>query len=95
MHTDLELAERLIKENIAKSYKQGNKEEVEVFYEEFGHKSVKFIVRFWTDVRKMKNIRIVRLQDIQIIKNTFDKNGIEIPIPVRTVHSFSHDRTLS
>ncbi|MDT0689787.1 mechanosensitive ion channel family protein [Salegentibacter sp. F188] len=83
--SDLEFVQNLTKETIAKAFKQRSNEEVEFMYEEFGDSSINFVVRFWTDVSKNKDILMAKNTAIIEIKKAFDKNGINIPFPIRTI----------
>ncbi|MDT0649673.1 mechanosensitive ion channel family protein [Autumnicola edwardsiae] len=83
--SDLEFVQNLTKETIAKAFPQGTNEEVEFMYEEFGDSSINFVVRFWTDVGKNRDILVAKNTAIIEIKKAFDKNGINIPFPIRTI----------
>ena len=66
-------------------------EEPEFYYTEFGSSSVQFLCRFWIhgksglDKMKAKSNLIVEL------KKAFDREGIEIPFPVRTLEFKNHE----
>lgn len=92
LDADLPLTEKLIKKAIADVYQQDAHEEVEVYYEEFGAESINLVVRFWADVKRMRQIRIARHKGIQIIKNVFEENGIHIPIPKRSLDVTEHNQ---
>lgn len=82
---DLEEVERLTKKTIAEIFPQNNGEEVEFMYREFGESSINFTTRFWTDVVKNRDILMAKNKAIIAIKKAFDKEGINIPFPIRTI----------
>ncbi|MDT0686599.1 mechanosensitive ion channel family protein [Autumnicola psychrophila] len=83
--SDLEFVQKLTTETIAKAFPPRTNEEVEFMYEEFGDSSINFVVRFWTDVSKNRDILLAKNIAIIEIKKAFDKNGINIPFPIRTI----------
>ena len=83
--SDLELVKSLTTEVIAKLFPQTGKEEVEFMYKEFGDSSINFVVRFWADVTKNRDILLARSEAIIAIKKAFDKKDINIPFPIRTI----------
>ncbi|WP_378184644.1 mechanosensitive ion channel family protein [Aquimarina sp. W85] len=92
--SDLEKVSELTKKTIEKNFKQNNKEEVEFFFQEFGDSSINFIVRFWTNVLNKKDIMAAQHTAIIALKQAFDKEGITIPFPIRTI-DFSNNLSLS
>ncbi|MCB0685749.1 MAG: mechanosensitive ion channel [Saprospiraceae bacterium] len=62
-----------------------NDDPVEFFYTEFGDSSISFRVRFWIDEVNQKNFYEARSEALRNIKGIFDKNGIVIPFPIRTL----------
>ncbi|HLS29510.1 MAG TPA: mechanosensitive ion channel family protein [Flavobacteriaceae bacterium] len=82
---DLEQVEQLTKETIAEIFQQKNEEEVEFMFYEFGDSSINFTVRFWTDVTKKRDILLAKNKAVIAIKKAFDKEGINIPFPIRTI----------
>ena len=54
-------------------------------FTEFGDSSINFVVRFWADATKNRDLLVARDIAIIEIKKTFDKNGINIPFPIRTI----------
>ena len=59
--------------------------EVELFYEEFGDSSIDFEVRFWIPFRTWPQFLHARSEAIIAIKQAFDREGITIPFPIRTL----------
>lgn len=84
-NTDLELVEKLLTKAIRKEFPPKKGEGIELYFEEFSDESITFVVRFWTDVRRSRHIRIARHKGINIIKRTFDENNIRIPYPIRSI----------
>ena len=66
-------------------FKQQGNEEVEFFYKEFGDSSINFMLRFWVDAKKAKQKHIALSDAVIGIKKAFDKDGINIPFPIRTL----------
>lgn len=83
--SDLEFVRDLTLKTIVELFPQYGIEEVEFMYKEFGDSSINFVVRFWTDVSKNRDILIARSQAIIAIKKVFDQYGINIPFPIRTI----------
>lgn len=84
-NSDLELVKKLTVDTIAQTFTSQGKEEVEFMYNEFGDSSVNFIVRFWTNATKKKDILLAQSKAIIEIKKAFDKQDINIPFPIRTL----------
>ena len=83
---DLEKVEKLTKQTIASSFKQiEDNEHVEFFYTEFGGSSINFVCRFWVDAEKGIEKLRAKSKAIIEIKKAFDKEGINIPFPIRTL----------
>jgi len=59
--------------------------EVELFYEEFGDSSINFVVRYWIDFSSQVEYRSAVSEGIMAIKSSYDKQGITIPFPIRTL----------
>ncbi|CAM4316023.1 mechanosensitive ion channel family protein [Gillisia limnaea] len=83
--SDLEMVQNLTKETIDGIFQQRGNEEVEFMYTGFGDSSIDFVVRFWTDVTKNKDILVAKNTAIIAIKKAFDQNNITIPFPIRTI----------
>lgn len=59
---------------------------VELFYQEFGDSSINFQVRFWIPfLSRQVDYLEARSQAIMRIKTAFDRHGITIPFPIRTL----------
>lgn len=58
---------------------------VSVYYQEFGDSSINFSVRFWVDFVRQPDYMIARSDAVMAIKRAFDREGIMIPFPIRTL----------
>lgn len=58
---------------------------VEFFFEEFGDSSINFVVRYWVKFYKQPDYLEAQSEGVMRIKEAFDKNGITIPFPIRTL----------
>ncbi len=83
--TDLEKAKVVAIASIESLYPPIVGKEVEFYYRNFSQSSIDFILRFWVDGTDGISSLEVRSEAISAIKTAFDKNGIEIPIPVSKV----------
>lgn len=83
--SNLEMVQKLTLETIDDLFPQRGNEEVEFMYKEFGDSSINFVVRFWTDVKKNRDILVARNKAIIEIKKVFDAHDINIPFPIRTI----------
>ena len=59
--------------------------EVELFYTGFGGSSIDFVVRFWLKDAYQGSYMAARSAAIQRIKVAFDREGVTIPFPIRTL----------
>lgn len=83
--SDLDQVEELTIETIKSIFEPQPYEDIEFFYQEFGDSSINFILRFWGDVGKKKDILVAQNKAIKAIKKAFDANEINIPFPIRTL----------
>ena len=58
---------------------------VQLYYTEFGDSSINFTVRFWVDFGKQTDFLEAQSQAIQAVKAAFDREGVTIPFPIRTL----------
>ena len=83
---DLDLVQTVvrsaIKENV--DYLMPDKA-IDVLFYEFGDSSINFRTRFWIDTTGQADVFLVQDQAIRSIKKAFDKEGISIPFPMRTL----------
>jgi small conductance mechanosensitive channel len=83
---DLEMVEELTKKTITDHFNQKKIEkEVEFYYTEFGDSSINFLCRFWIDSENALEKLKAQSTAIIEIKKAFDKEGINIPFPMRTL----------
>ncbi|APG59258.1 mechanosensitive ion channel family protein [Christiangramia salexigens] len=92
--SDLEMVRDLTLDLIREKFPQQSNEEVEFMYQEFGDSSINFVVRFWADVSKNRDILIAQNKAIIAIKKAFDEKDINIPFPIRTI-DFSNKLSLN
>lgn len=83
--SDLEQVRDISLKVIDEIFPQRGNEEVEFIYTEFGDSSINFVIRFWTDATKNRDLLMARNKAIMAIKKEFDKNSINIPFPIRTI----------
>lgn len=60
-------------------------EDITVFYKEFGGSSVNFEIRFWVPYGEQQQYLEGRDEAIIRIKEAFDREGLTIPFPIRTL----------
>jgi small conductance mechanosensitive channel len=82
---DLEKVEKVVIETIREQIDHIKGVEPEVYFQEFGDSSINFMLRFWIDKVEEKRFLQIRSDAIKAIKKAFDKNGITIPFPIRTL----------
>lgn len=83
--SDLEMVRDLTIKTIEEIFPQRGNEEVELMFQEFGDSSINYVLRFWTDVTKNRDILIAQNTAIIAIKKAYDAKGINIPFPIRTI----------
>ncbi len=84
--SDLEAVKQLTKETISSVFTQVEEEkDVEFYYTEFGDSSINFLCRFWIDAESMLEKLKAKTTAIIEIKKAYDKAGINIPFPIRTL----------
>lgn len=84
-NSDLELVQSLTIKTMQELFPQRGTEEVEFMYNEFADSSINFVVRFWADVTKRKDILVAKNKAIIALKKAFDAHDINIPFPIRTI----------
>lgn len=60
-------------------------EPVEVYYGEFGDSSINLTARFWVPYARPVDLVAARSNAVMAIKRAFDRAGITIPFPIRTL----------
>ena len=61
------------------------KQEVNVFFNEYGGSSINFTLYFWIDTNDQPGFLKAKNDAIIALKKAFDKNNIGIPFPIRTL----------
>ena len=83
--SDLEKVQEITTEAISKIFKQKGNEQVEFAYEGFGDSSINYVIRFWTDCTKQRDILFAKHKAILAIKKAYNEHDINIPFPIRTL----------
>lgn len=83
--SDLDKVRSLAVEAIETKYPTKKEEQVEFYFTDFGDSSIDFLMRFWVDGQESVTALQVKSEAIMAIKKQFDKNGINIPFPIRTI----------
>lgn len=92
--SDLQAVEDLTVKILGEQFKQEGTEEIEFFFTEFGDSSINFIVRFWANSVKGKDVLTHQHQAIKLIKKHFDEADINIPFPIRTLDFGKNNLTM-
>lgn len=90
---DLEKVEKLTKKIVGNNFNQKEiGKEVEFYYTEFGDSSINFLCRFWVDSQNALEKLKAKSKAIIKIKQAFDKEGISIPFPMRTLEFVDNNK---
>ena len=90
---DLEKVEALKKTTITNNFNQEKiNKQVEFYFTEFGDSSINFICRFWVDSENALERLKAKSKAIIQIKKAFDKEGINIPFPMRTLEFVENNK---
>lgn len=81
----MEKVRRVILEAIANTPLRDTKREPEVFFTEFGDSSINSTVRIWLTESKELEYLHAQSEAMIAIKKAFDREGITIPFPIRTL----------
>lgn len=83
--TNLGFARQVVLDTISTSFDAVSKEDIIFLYTAFGDSSINFETRFWIDSTSAIEVAKARSEAIMAIKDAFDKEGINIPFPIRTL----------
>jgi small conductance mechanosensitive channel len=84
--SDLDHVKQVAKQAIVDYFNQVERtDQVEFYYMEFGDSSINFLLRFYYEVENGLQKLVTTSQAIMAIKKAFDKEGINIPFPMRTI----------
>ncbi|PQJ33131.1 mechanosensitive ion channel protein MscS [Nonlabens arenilitoris] len=84
--SDLDHVREVAKQAILDNFDQiKSKDDVEFYYREFGDSSINFMLRFYYDIENGLQKLINTSEAIIVIKKAFDREGINIPFPIRTL----------
>ena len=82
---DLERAERVTLEAVRSVPDRVTEHEVELYYQGFGDSSIDLEVRFWIKATSNGHFQEMRSRAVKAIKAAYDREGITIPFPIRTL----------
>lgn len=82
---DLERVKEIAINAIENNLNFNDSKPVELFFNEFGDSSINFTLRFWKRVTAQSDYLEAQSQAIIALKKAFDKEGITIPFPIRTL----------
>jgi len=84
--SDLDHVKLVAKQAIVDYFDQvEHTDQVEFYYMEFGDSSVNFLLRFYYEVENGLQKLVTTSSAIMAIKKAFEKEGINIPFPIRTI----------
>ena len=90
---DLEDVEKITKNVIDENFNQNKiQESVEFYYTDFGDSSINFLCRFWIDSKNALEKLKAKSNAIIKIKQAFEKEGISIPYPMRTLEFANNNK---
>lgn len=83
--TNLRQVKSMVESLIAEHFPQQEDEKIQFYWTEFGDSSINFMVRFYVKYTKKSQMYNSQSEAIMLIKELFDKEGINIPFPIRTL----------
>jgi len=83
--TNLGFARQVVLDSISAAFGTVSKEDIIFLYTAFGDSSINFETRFWIDSTSSIEVAKARSEAIMAIKDAFDREGINIPFPIRTL----------
>jgi small conductance mechanosensitive channel len=82
---DLRRVAEIAREALEKVSPRLKNREIGIFFTDFADSSINFIVQLWVPYPGNNAFRIAKHEAIIHLKEAFDKNGITIPFPIRTL----------
>lgn len=82
---DLEKVQQVIITTLQDVKNRVKTRDIEVMYDEFGDSSINLVVRFWVTYKRQFDYVSAKSDAIIRIKKAFDREGITIPFPIRTM----------
>ena len=93
INSTLSNVKRFTKKTITNNFNQEKiNKQVEFYFTEFGDSSINFICRFWVDSENALERLKAKSKAIIQIKKAFDKEGINIPFPMRTLEFVENNK---
>ena len=83
--SDLDFVQKITTQAVEKEFPQRAMESIQFYYTGFENSSIDYILWFWSDVRDQRDVYDGRHRAILAIKKAYNKNGINIPFPIRTL----------
>lgn len=83
--TDLDQVEEIAIEAINEVFPQQSNEGVEFYFTEFADFAINIKIRFYAPATRNRSNIEKKSKAIKALKQAFDKHGIEIPFPIRTI----------
>lgn len=84
--SDLDAVKALVLKTIKELKVVRKSDPVEFFYTEISDFKINFEVRYWVDFHREVDWKNGKSQGIVAIKKALDKEGIDIPFPIQTIH---------
>ena len=82
---DLDKVEEITLEAVADMEGLTKEDTTTLFFDEFADSSINLMVRLWVDSTEQVSFLTVKSNAIKRIKKAYDKHGITIPFPIRTL----------
>ncbi|MBX2846038.1 MAG: mechanosensitive ion channel [Saprospiraceae bacterium] len=83
--SNLEHVRRTVLSTLCATFPHLKEEEIIFFYDEFADSSINFQTRFWMDAKSAIQAIYAKSEAIMAIKKAFEREGITIPFPIRTI----------
>lgn len=82
---DLEQVKQIVLDTVQREVEHDSALPVQMYFTEFGDSSINFQLRFWKRIGAQSDFLDARDQAIIAIKKAFDREGVTIPFPIRTL----------